>query len=82
MTPRPDERASMTSGRLAWLTTLGRALVSTSESPTTTPCEMSRAGSVLTVYRIGDSGAQAAWTGQFSEQAQLPPGGGPPPDGE
>ncbi|MFC4835062.1 hypothetical protein [Actinomycetospora chibensis] len=40
------------------------------------------AGSVLTVYRIGDSGAQAAWTGQFSEQAQLPPGGGPPPDGE
>jgi hypothetical protein len=24
------------------------------------------AGSVLTVYRIGDSGARAAWTGRFS----------------
>ena len=38
------------------------------------------AGSVLTVYRIGDSGARAAWTGQFSPQPQLPPAGGPPPD--
>ena len=28
-------------------------------------------GSVTTVYRIGDSGARAAWTGQFS-QAELP----------
>jgi hypothetical protein len=25
------------------------------------------AGSVLAVYRIGESGAQAAWTGQFSD---------------
>jgi hypothetical protein len=25
-------------------------------------------GSMVTVYRIGDSGAQAAWTGQFSAQ--------------
>jgi hypothetical protein len=25
-------------------------------------------GSVVTVYRIGDSGARAAWTGQFSAQ--------------
>lgn len=25
-------------------------------------------GSVVTVYRIGDSGARASWTGQFSEQ--------------
>lgn len=39
------------------------------------------AGSVLTVYRVGDSGARAAWTGQFSEQAQPPPGAGPPPEG-
>jgi hypothetical protein len=37
-------------------------------------------GSVVTVYRIGDSGARASWTGQFSEQAQTPPGG-PPPGG-
>ena len=37
-------------------------------------------GSVVTVYRIGDSGARAAWTGQFSQQAQTPPGG-PPPGG-
>jgi hypothetical protein len=27
-------------------------------------------GSVVTVYRIGDSGAQAVWTGRFSQQAQ------------
>ena len=37
-------------------------------------------GSVVTVYRIGESGARAAWTGQFSQQ-ELPrtdpaPGGG------
>ena len=34
-------------------------------------------GSVITVYRIGDSGARAVWTGRFSEQAQPPnrPGG-------
>jgi hypothetical protein len=25
-------------------------------------------GSVVTVYRIGDSGARASWTGQFSQQ--------------
>jgi len=30
-------------------------------------------GSTATVYRIGESGARAAWTGQFSEQAQPPP---------
>jgi hypothetical protein len=35
-------------------------------------------GSVVTVYRIGDSGARAVWTGQFSEQAQPPPFGHPP----
>jgi hypothetical protein len=29
-------------------------------------------GSVVTVYRIGDSGARAAWTGQFSEQPVAP----------
>jgi len=29
-------------------------------------------GSVITVYRIGDSGAQAAWTGQFSQQPIAP----------
>jgi hypothetical protein len=27
-------------------------------------------GSVVTVYRIGDSGAQAVWTGRVSQQAQ------------
>lgn len=37
-------------------------------------------GSVVTVYRIGDSGSRAAWTGQFTQQAQSPPGG-PPPGG-
>ncbi|MDT7744872.1 MAG: hypothetical protein QOE59_3950 [Actinomycetota bacterium] len=37
-------------------------------------------GSVVTVYRIGDSGSRAAWTGQFTQQAQTPPGG-PPPGG-
>jgi hypothetical protein len=31
-------------------------------------------GSVVTVYRIGDTGARAVWTGRFSQQAQLPPG--------
>ncbi len=36
-------------------------------------------GSVITVYRIGDSGARAAWTGQFTQQAQPRPGQGPPP---
>jgi len=30
-------------------------------------------GSVVTVYRIGDSGARAAWTGQFSQQPIAPP---------
>jgi hypothetical protein len=35
-------------------------------------------GSIVTVYRIGDSGARAAWTGQFSEQAN-PPQHTPPP---
>ena len=30
-------------------------------------------GSTATVYRIGECGARAAWTGQFSEQAQPPP---------
>lgn len=34
------------------------------------------AGSVVTVYRIGDSGARAAWTGQFSA-TPLPRGGAP-----
>jgi hypothetical protein len=29
-------------------------------------------GSVVTVYRIGDSGARAAWTGQFSQQPVSP----------
>ena len=29
-------------------------------------------GSVITVYRIGDSGARAAWTGQFSQQPIAP----------
>jgi hypothetical protein len=35
-------------------------------------------GSVVTVYRIGESGARAAWTGQFSQQATAPvrPGAG------
>lgn len=37
-------------------------------------------GSVVTVYRIGDSGARAAWTGQFSQQAQTPTDGPPPGD--
>jgi hypothetical protein len=37
-------------------------------------------GSVVTVYRIGDSGARAVWTGQFSEQAQPPPSGRLPAD--
>jgi hypothetical protein len=36
-------------------------------------------GSVLTVYRVGESGSRAAWTGQFSQQAQFGPGVGPPP---
>ncbi|TCK20260.1 DUF2231 domain-containing protein [Pseudonocardia endophytica] len=31
------------------------------------------AGSVFTVYRIGESGARAAWTGQFSQQARVGP---------
>jgi hypothetical protein len=35
-------------------------------------------GSVVTVYRIGDSGARAVWTGRFSEQAQLPRSGSAP----
>jgi hypothetical protein len=38
-------------------------------------------GSIVTVYRIGDSGARAAWTGNFSQQAipsrqQIPGAGG------
>lgn len=36
-------------------------------------------GAVVTDYRIGDSGARAAWTGQFSQQAQPPPFGRTPP---
>jgi hypothetical protein len=32
-------------------------------------------GSVVTVYRVGESGSRAVWTGQFSEQAQPPPFG-------
>jgi hypothetical protein len=35
-------------------------------------------GSIVTVYRIGESGAAAAWTGQFSQQAQPRPDGPPP----
>jgi hypothetical protein len=27
------------------------------------------AGSIATVYRIGDSGARAAWTGKYSQTA-------------
>jgi hypothetical protein len=40
-------------------------------------------GSVATVYRVGESGSRAVWTGQFSAQAQPPPfgPGGPPPGG-
>jgi hypothetical protein len=39
-------------------------------------------GSVVTVYRVGESGSRAVWTGQFSQQAQPPRGpGGPPPGG-
>jgi len=38
-------------------------------------------GSVVTVYRIGDSGARAAWTGQFSQQAQPRTGGAAPGGG-
>jgi hypothetical protein len=34
-------------------------------------------GSIITVYRIGDSGARAAWTGHFAEQAN-PPRHAPP----
>jgi hypothetical protein len=34
-------------------------------------------GSIVTVYRIGDSGARAAWEGQFSQQA-LPHSTGAP----
>ena len=44
------------------------------------------AGSVVTVYRIGDSGATASWTGRFSPTPISGPGspgfsGGPPADG-
>jgi hypothetical protein len=35
-------------------------------------------GAVAMVYRVGDSGARAVWTGQFTEQAQPPPSGRPP----
>ena len=43
-------------------------------------------GSVVTVYRIGDSGSTASWTGKFSPTPISGPGspgfrGGPPPDG-
>jgi hypothetical protein len=38
-------------------------------------------GSIVTVYRIGESGSAAAWTGQFSQQAAPRPAG-PPPDDE
>jgi hypothetical protein len=37
-------------------------------------------GSIVTVYRIGESGAAAAWTDQFSVQPQSDPGG--PPHGD
>jgi len=30
-------------------------------------------GSIVTVYRVGDSGARAVWTGHFSAQAQPSP---------
>jgi hypothetical protein len=36
-------------------------------------------GSVVTVYRIGDSGARAAWTGQFSQQPIARTPTAPPP---
>jgi hypothetical protein len=39
------------------------------------------AGSVVTVYRIGDSGARAAWTGNFSSQPLPPPVGQLPQGG-
>jgi hypothetical protein len=35
------------------------------------------AGSVVTVYRVGDSGARAVWTENFSQQAQPRPTGPP-----
>jgi hypothetical protein len=38
-------------------------------------------GSVVTVYRIGDSGARAAWTGQFSTQPLPRPAGQQHPAG-
>jgi hypothetical protein len=34
-------------------------------------------GSVVTVYRIGESGASAVWTGRFSQQAEPRPSGPP-----
>jgi formate hydrogenlyase subunit 3/multisubunit Na+/H+ antiporter MnhD subunit len=37
------------------------------------------AGSIVTVYRIGDSGARAAWTGNFSAQPLPRPAGQLPP---
>jgi hypothetical protein len=45
------------------------------------------AGSVVTVYRIGDSGSTASWTGRFSPTPISGPGSpgfrsGPPPTGD
>jgi hypothetical protein len=37
-------------------------------------------GAVVQVYEIGESGARAAWTGNFSQQAQLKPAGAPRED--
>jgi hypothetical protein len=42
------------------------------------------AGSVVTVYRIGESGSRAAWTGRVSDQPHPPllaPAGSPTPTG-
>jgi hypothetical protein len=38
-------------------------------------------GSIFTVYQIGDSGARAAWTGHFTEQANPPQHTTPPTNG-
>jgi hypothetical protein len=37
-------------------------------------------GAVVQVYEIGESGARAAWTGHFSQQAHPKPGGPPRED--
>jgi hypothetical protein len=38
------------------------------------------AGATATCYRIGDSGARAAWTGKYSQTAILSPGKPPAED--